>query len=432
MKKFKRNLLSNNNIIHRYGVRNTLANEVTFYPVPSNLGYIFSVGSVVGLFFALQILTGIFLAMHYSPEIDLAFESIQHIMTDVPYGSTIRYMHSNGASMIFIGLYIHIAKGIFFRSYTYNRRKTWFSGIGIFVLMMATAFLGYILPWGQMSYWGATVITKLLTAIPLVGNLLCIWVWGGFSVGGPTITRFYSLHYFLPILTTGMICLHLLSLHRNTSTNGSQVSTIEKITFHPYYTYKDLVAFLFSLIIFAFFVFFEPNYLGHPENYIPANPFVTPEHIVPEWYFTPFYAILRCCPNKYGGVISMAGAILVWGFLPLIKISISLRSVFESEIHKFFFFFFVFAFCSLTKLGGLPATYYYVIASKGMTLYYFAYFLLIIPNLYRLEGPLYFSQKEDLVYNKINFTKLSMNDYQDMVTSSSNRQIIKNSIKDFK
>lgn len=400
MKKFKNYQLSNDNIIKQNGLRNMISNEIINYPTPANLGYIFSAGSVVGLFFALQIITGVFLAMHYSPDSAHAYDSIQHIMTNVPHGATMRHMHANGASMIFIGLYIHIAKGIFFRSFTYKRRKTWWTGMLIFILMMATAFLGYILPWGQMSYWGATVITNLLTAIPLVGTKLCIWVWGGYSVGGPTITRFYSLHYFLPMLTLGTIGLHLLALHRNTSTSGTQLATLEKIPFHPYYTYKDLVAFLFSAIIFTFFVFFEPNYLGHPENYTPANPFVTPEHIVPEWYFTPFYAILRSCPNKYGGAISMAGSIAIWGLLPLAKINIAIRSVFESEIHKFFFASFIFTFCSLLRLGGLPATNQYILASKILTIYYFFYFIVLIPNLYIFEGPMYFSQKKNLVVNK--------------------------------
>lgn len=412
MKKLKNYLLSNDNIVKQNGLRNVLSNEIINYPTPANLGYIFSVGSVVGLFFALQIITGVFLAMHYSPDSAHAYDSIQHIMTNVPHGATLRHMHANGASMIFIGLYLHIAKGIFFRSYTHKRRKTWWTGIVIFVLMMATAFLGYILPWGQMSYWGATVITNLLTAIPFIGELLCIWVWGGFSVGDATITRFYSLHYFLPLLTLGTIGLHLLSLHRNTSTSGTQLPTIDKIPFHPYYTYKDLVAFLFALMIFTFFVFFEPNYLGHPENYIPANPFITPEHIVPEWYFTPFYAILRSCPNKYGGVISMAGAILVWGLLPIIRMNMSLRSVFESEPHKFFFFSFIFTFCSLLKLGGLPATNKYVLASKIFTVYYFLYFLIILPNLYIFEGPLYYSQKKNVVVDKFTNQAYTIEEYE--------------------
>jgi quinol-cytochrome oxidoreductase complex cytochrome b subunit len=411
MKNLKNKLLSNKKIVQQTGTKRFLSNEIFNYPVPANLGYIFSVGSVVGIYFLMQIVTGVFLAMHYSPDINLAFSSVQHIMTDVPGGSTIRYMHSNGASMIFIGIYLHIAKGIFFRSYTFDRRKTWWTGIAIFVLMMATAFLGYILPWGQMSYWGATVITKLLTAIPFIGNSLCIWVWGGYSVDNPTLTRFYSLHFILPILTIGVIALHLLSLHRNTSTSGSQNPTVDKITFHPYYTYKDMVAFLGSLFIFFFFVFFEPNYLGHPENYIPANPFVTPEHIVPEWYFTPFYAILRSCPNKLGGVLSMAGAILIWGLLPIMKINISLKSVFESEPHKFFFFSFIFTFCCLIKLGGLPATHYYVMASKIFTFYYYIYFLVILPNLYRIEGSLYYSQKLDLIVDRDNNQVHEVDDY---------------------
>lgn len=379
-----------NLIVKKNSLRKLLSNEITSYPVPTNLNYIFSVGSVLGIYFILQICTGIFLAMHYTPDIAYAYESIQHIMVNVEYGSTIRYMHANGASMIFICMYIHIAKGIFFRSYTHNRRNVWWTGIVIFILMMATAFLGYILPWGQMSFWGATVITNLLTAIPYIGESLKLWVWGGHSVGAATVTRFYSLHYFLPVLTTGAIFLHLQALHKKTSSNGVQIaSDSSKLAFHPYFSYKDLMAFLFSLLIFSFFVFFEPNYLGHPENYIPANPFVTPEHIVPEWYFTPFYAILRACPNKYGGVISMAGSIAVWGILPLFRIKISTRSVFESEIHKFFFFGFVFTFICLLKLGALPPTYYYIQASKVFTVYYFIYFLVIIPNLYMFEDRTY-------------------------------------------
>ena len=292
-------------------ISNTFAQHILYYPTPIAINYAWSFGSLVGLFFALQIITGVFLAMHYTPHVDFAFQSVEHIMTNVNYGYFIRYMHSNGASMIFILMYLHIARSLYFRSYTGKRIILWWSGIIIFLLMMATAFIGYVLPWGQMSFWGATVITSLVTAIPIVGENIAHWLWGGFSVNHATLIRFFSLHYLLPFIITGIILTHLVLLHNVGSSNPLQHQSIDTKPFHPYFTAKDSFIFSLTLVFFVFLISFYPNLLGHSDNFIPANPLLTPSHIVPEWYFTPFYAILRACPNKLGGVVSMLAAILI-------------------------------------------------------------------------------------------------------------------------
>jgi ubiquinol-cytochrome c reductase cytochrome b/c1 subunit len=375
----------------------SLSNHVLFYPTPVNFSYAYSFGSLVGIFFAIQILTGIFLAMHYTAHTDVAFSSVVHIMTDVKNGYLIRYMHANGASMIFILMYIHIGRGLYFRSYIQNRRHLWWSGVVIFLLMMATGFLGYVLPWGQMSFWGATVITNLVTAIPFVGESIAYWVWGGFSVSNATLIRFFSLHYLLPFVVTGIIFVHLILLHTVTSTNPAQVSSPDKIPFHPYFTFKDLFALTGTLLFFLILVHFYPNVLGHSDNFIPANPLVTPPHIVPEWYFTPFYAILRSCPNKLGGVVFMLAAILVLFLIPFYKIPQNAITPPLSALHKVTFWIFVAIFLTLLFLGGKPATAPYVVASQFFTFAYFAYFLFIIPIIPLLERKLIIDfQKESV------------------------------------
>jgi len=292
------------------------------YPTPINLNYLWSFGSTAGLCLVIQILTGIFLAMHYTPHIDFAFNSVEHIMRDVNNGWLLRYLHANGASMFFIVVYSHIFRGLYFGSYMYPRGRLWASGVIIFLLMMATAFMGYVLPWGQMSFWGATVITNLFSAIPYVGSSIVEWLWGGFSVDNATLNRFYSLHYLMPFLIAGLTIAHLSLLHTAGSNNPLGINTnVDCIPFYPYFYVKDLFAFFILLTLFSFFVFFYPNALGHADNYIPANPLVTPPHIVPEWYFLPFYAILRTIPDKLGGVIAMLGAILVLLALPLLNTS---------------------------------------------------------------------------------------------------------------
>jgi ubiquinol-cytochrome c reductase cytochrome b/c1 subunit len=373
-KSIKSNLINSNNAIWQ-----TIYNHAISYPSPINFNYVYSAGSLVGIFFALQIITGVFLAMHYTASTETAFSSVVHIMSDVKYGYLIRYMHANGASMIFIFLYIHIGRGLYYRSYIYERRYLWWSGIVIFLLMMATAFIGYVLPWGQMSFWGATVITSLVTAIPFAGQSIADWVWGGFAVGNATLVRFFSLHYVLPFIILGLIVLHLILLHIVGSTNPLQITSESKIPLHPYYIVKDLFATSVAILAFMILVYFYPNILGHADNFIPANPLVTPAHIVPEWYFTPFYAILRSSPDKLGGVIAMVTAILILFILPLYNLGRYDIAGPLSFFHRVLFWLFVATFFILTFLGGKPATAPYVTLSQIATFHYFFYFIFQIP-----------------------------------------------------
>lgn len=376
-----------NVILNRHSsVAQTISNHAIFYPTPMNFTYAYSFGSLVGLFFAIQLLSGIFLAMHYTCGIDNAFSSVVHIMTDVKYGYTLRYMHANGASMIFILIYLHIARGLYYRSYLFNRKNLWFSGIAIFLLMMGTAFIGYVLPWGQMSFWGATVITSLVTAIPFVGESIAYWVWGGFSVSDATLVRFFSIHYLLPFVITGLIGLHLVLLHEATSTNPLQISpAVSKMPFHPYFTLKDLFALSIVFASFIILIKFAPNLLGHSDNFIPANPLVTPAHIVPEWYFTPFYAILRACPNKLGGVISMVFAILALALLPLLTTVNNILVAPVSIIHQIQFWFFCAIFYILLLLGQAPANGIFVVAGQIFTALYFIVVLVGLPSAHLIE-----------------------------------------------
>jgi quinol-cytochrome oxidoreductase complex cytochrome b subunit len=304
------------------------------YPAPRNLNYWWNFGSLAGICLVMQILTGLFLTMHYVPSTALAFDSVERIMREVNFGWLLRYAHAVGASMFFIVVYVHICRGLYYGSYKAPREILWWLGLVIFLLMMATAFMGYVLPWGQMSFWGATVITNLFSAVPLVGESIVHWLWGGFSVENPTLNRFYSLHFLLPFVIVGVVVLHIWALHIHGSNNplGIDVKTPQDtVPFHPYYTYKDFFGFGVFFMVFAWFVFFAPNSLGHPDNYIPANPLVTPAHIVPEWYFLPFYAILRATPDigipftsiifiesKLAGVIAMFASILIMFALPWI------------------------------------------------------------------------------------------------------------------
>lgn len=373
MSKFRLNITQSNIIT------NAFVKHIMFYPTPSNVTYAWSFGSLAGIFFVIQILTGIFLAMHYISEANFAFNSIWHIMGEVHNGWLVRYMHSNGASMVFILIYLHIGRGLYFQSYRHRRETLWFTGLIIFILMMATAFIGYVLPWGQMSFWGATVITSLVTAIPFIGDNIATWLWGGFSVSHATLTRFYSLHYLLPFIITGLILVHLVVLHEVTSTNPEQIPSDDKLPFMKYFFYKDLFCLNICLLFYVFLVFFAPNWLGHPDNWIRANALSTPAHIVPEWYFTPFYAILRSCPSKLGGVISMGGALLVLFILPFYRTDVTSISSNKSPYYRIFFWLFVSVFFSLMFVGGKPATYPYVQVSQLLTVLYFSYFLLIIP-----------------------------------------------------
>ena len=340
--------------------------------------------------------------MHYVPNTKLAFDSVEHIMRDVNYGWLIRYIHAVGASMFFVALYAHITRGLYYGSYRSPREVLWWVGIIIFLLTMATAFMGYVLPWGQMSFWGATVITNLFSAIPVVGESIVNWLWGGYSVDNPTLNRFFVLHFLMPFVIVGIVLLHLVALHQTGSNNPSGVpmkSKKDAISFHPYFTVKDLVGFVAFFLVFGYFLFFYPNALGHPDNYIPANPMVTPPHIVPEWYFLPFYAILRAVPDKLGGVLMMFGAILLLFFLPYLDKS-PVRSGAYRPLFKKFFYLFIVNFCLLGWLGKSPAEGWYILASRLSTLYYYAYFLLVLPLLPKFEKTLPLPQSIDHHYKQ--------------------------------
>lgn len=356
------------------------------YPTPINLNYLWSFGSSAGICLVIQIITGIFLAMHYCPHVDFAFSSVEHIMTDVRYGWLIRYVHANGASMFFIVVYCHIFRGLYFGSYIYPRGRLWASGVIIFLLMMATAFMGYVLPWGQMSFWGATVITNLFSAIPFVGPSIVEWLWGGFSVGNATLNRFFSLHYLMPFVIVGLVIVHLALLHRVGSSNPLGINTnVETISFYPYFFVKDLFAFFILALMFSFFVFFYPNVLGHSDNYIPANPLSTPAHIVPEWYFLPFYAILRSIPDKLGGVVAMISAILVLLLLPVINTS-KVRSSKFRPIFGVAYWFLVSDFLILGWIGQKPVESPYIEIGMAATVFYFVFLLVLVPVIGLLES----------------------------------------------
>lgn len=362
-------------------VLSVLSSHLIDYPTPINQNYFYGFGSLAGMMLIIQILTGIFLAMHYTPHIDLAFSSVEHIMRDVNFGWLIRYTHANGASFFFIVIYIHIFRGLYFGSYVAPREHLWCSGIILFILMMATAFMGYVLPWGQMSFWGATVITNLFSAIPVIGKDIVAWLWGGFSVDNPTLTRFFSLHFFLPFVIAGLSCAHLTLLHQNGSTNPlGFYSQTENIPFYPYYYVKDLFGFLCLLLILSIFVFFFPNALGHPDNYIMADPMKTPLHIVPEWYFLPFYAILRSIPNKIGGVIAMFGAIVVLLLLPFISTN-STRSTVFRPLYKTAYWLLVVSFLILGWVGQMPVDYPFTEIGIVAMIYYFSFFIVLVPAL---------------------------------------------------
>ena len=364
----------------RWNTNNLLSilnNHLIDYPTPINISYFWSFGSLAGMSLVVQIVTGIFLAMHYCPNTELAFISVEHIMRDVQGGWFIRYLHANGASVFFIVVYCHMFRGLYYASYQMPRHHLWYSGVTIFLLMMATGFMGYVLPWGQMSFWGATVITNLFSAIPLIGNSIVLLLWGGFSVDNATLNRFFSLHYLMPFLIAALTLIHLNLLHEAGSSNplGLDNSVVDKISFHPYLSVKDVFAFILYCMFFILLVCFFPNLLGHPDNYIPANSLVTPAHIVPEWYFLPFYAILRSIPDKLGGVIAMISAILVLYTLPTCNYS-SYRSSLFRPIYRFFFWFLFFDFIFLGWIGQQPVKEIYVLLGQLGTLYYFIFFMI--------------------------------------------------------
>jgi ubiquinol-cytochrome c reductase cytochrome b subunit len=360
------------------------------YPVPRNINYLWTFGGILAFMLTAQIVTGVVLAMHYTPEATMAFNSVEHTMRDVNYGWLLRYLHSNGASMFFLAVYIHLFRGMYYGSYKAPREVLWILGVIILLLMMATAFMGYVLPWGQMSFWGATVITNLFSAIPGIGEPIVTWLWGGYAVDNPTLNRFFSLHYLLPFMIFGVVILHVWALHHVGQNNpaGIDIKSLKKdsVPFTPYATVKDVFGLSVFLILYAWFAFFVPNYLGHADNYIEANPLVTPSHIVPEWYLLPFYAILRAIPSKLGGVIAMFSSIIVLAFLPWLDTS-RVRSGAYRPVFQYWFALFVIVCIGLGYLGSKPPEGLYVVFARIFTVYYFAYFLIILPLLGIFETP---------------------------------------------
>lgn len=395
-------------IDHRLPVFTFMSHELYEYPTPKNLNYWWNFGSLAGVVLVIMIVSGITLAMHYTPHTDHAFDSVERIMRDVNYGWLIRYIHMNGASAFFIVVYIHIFRGLYYGSYKPPRELLWILGVVILLIMMATAFMGYVLPWGQMSFWGATVITNLFSAIPWgIGDWIVTLLWGGFSVDNPTLNRFYSLHYLLPFVLVGIVVLHVWALHVHGSNNPVGIDTKgdqDIIPFHPYYTVKDMFGLGVFLTLFAGFLFFAPNFFGEPENYLPANPLATPPHIVPEWYFLPFYAILRAVPDnfigswvtswmgfvivdaKLAGVLAMFGAIGVLFLLPWLDRS-PVRSSRFRPLFKQFFWLFLVDCVVLGWVGANPAEGHFVAIGRVATAFYFLYFLAVIPLLGVLEKP---------------------------------------------
>ncbi len=366
------------------------------FPTPKNLNYWWTFGAILVMCLGIQIVTGVILAMHYTPNVAMAFDSVEHIRRDVNGGRMIQAFHAVGASMFFAAVYIHIFRGLYFGSYKAPREILWILGVLIFVLMMATAFMGYVLPWGQMSGWAATVITNIFAAIPVIGNPLLELLRGGFSVGNPTLNRFFSLHYLLPFVIAAVVALHIWALHvpgNNNPTGVDVKDSRDTLPFHPYYTMKDAFGMVLFLIPFVWFAFFAPDILGHPDNYIEFNSQVTPAHIVPEWYFLPFYAILRAIDfnilfidSKLGGVIFFGGSILILFFVPWLDSS-KVRSGNFRPMFKWFYWLFVVNFIGLTYLGAAPAEGIYVVLAKICTAYYFIHFLVVLPLLSRIEKP---------------------------------------------
>ncbi len=377
----------------RLPVMRLMQGQLIDFPTPRNLNYLWTFGGILTFCLAAQIMTGVVLAMHYQPSAAEAFNSVEAIRRDVNYGWMIRNFHAVGASMFFIAVYIHIFRGLYYGSYKAPREVLWIIGVLIFLVMMATAFMGYALPWGQMSFWGVTVITNLFSSlneiISGVGTAVVQWLWGGYSVSGTTLNRFFSLHYLLPFVIAGLVTLHIWALHVSGQNNptGLDIKTkADAVPMYPYAIAKDAVGLFAFLLLFAWFVFFLPDYLGHADNYVEANPLVTPPHIVPEWYFLPFYAILRAIPSKLGGVIAMFASIVVLVFVPWLDTS-RVRSAKYRPLYKWFFWLLVIACLGLGYLGAKPPEGAYVIWSRIFTFYYFAHFLLVMPILGLIETP---------------------------------------------
>ncbi|MGF1592472.1 MAG: cytochrome bc complex cytochrome b subunit [Kiloniellaceae bacterium] len=385
---------SNNRVVkwieHRMPVFSFLDHSIgSGYPAPKNLSYMWNFGSLAGITLVIMIVTGILLAMQYTAHVDHAFDSVERIMRDVNFGWLLRYIHMNGASFFFIVVYIHIFRGLYYGSYKAPRELLWMLGVVILLLMMATAFMGYVLPWGQMSFWGAKVITNLFSAVPVFGDAIVTWLWGGFNVDNPTLNRFYALHYLMPFVIVAVVVLHIWALHQFGSNNPLGIDPKgpqDKIPFHPYYTAKDAFGLGVFLIVFAAVVFYIPNYMGHPDNYIPADPLATPAHIVPEWYFLPFYAILRAIPDKLLGVIAMFGSIAVLFILPWLDRS-PVKSGRFRPIFRIFFVLLAIDVVVLGFVGANPPEGAWLITGQIATFWYFLHFLVILPLLGVFERP---------------------------------------------
>jgi ubiquinol-cytochrome c reductase cytochrome b/c1 subunit len=359
------------------------------FPVPRNLNYLWTFGAILTFMLVAQIVTGIVLTMHYTPEASQAFNSVEHIMRDVNFGWLLRYLHANGASFFFLAAYIHIFRGMYYGSYKSPREVLWILGIIIYMLMMATGFMGYVLPWGQMSFWAAKVITNLFSAIPVVGDPIVTWLWGGYTVGSPTLNRFFALHYLLPFAIAAVVGLHIWALHvvgQNNPAGVDPKTDKETVPFTPHATIKDMFGVAAFLLVYLWFVFYIPNFLGHADNYIPANPGATPAHIVPEWYYLPFYAILRSIPDKLFGVIALFGSIAILALLPWLDTS-SVKSARYRPLYRQFFWLFVITCVLLGWLGSKPAEGWYVYASRFLTAWYFIYLLIVLPILGIVETP---------------------------------------------
>jgi len=377
-------------LVRKNFLLDALYNTGFVYPSPSNLTNFWNFGIYALVCLVIQILTGILLAMHYTPDVSLAFVSVEHIMRDVNNGWLLRYVHANGASMFFIVVYMHTFRGLYYSSYVYPRQLLWIVGVIIFFLMIVTGFMGYVLPWGQMSFWGATVITNLFSAIPYIGKHIVLWLWGGYSIDNATLTRFFSLHFFLPFVIAGLVALHLILLHEDGSTNplGISFKGIDAVPFTPHYVTKDLYGVILFIMFFSVFVFFSPNALGHPDNYIPANPMVTPTHIVPEWYLLPFYAILRSIPDKLAGVLAMAVAIVILALIPFFNAP-RIRSMDFRPLSRFLFWFFVADTLILGWIGTKPVEFPFIEIGQIATAFYFSYFVVVQPFATWLENKIW-------------------------------------------
>jgi ubiquinol-cytochrome c reductase cytochrome b subunit len=388
LNKFKMLLPLNLPRINKNYLYALVASHIVYYPGPISLTYAWSFGSLAGICLVIQIISGLFLSMYYTADINLAFSSIEFIMRDIKNGWLIRYIHANGASMFFIVVYAHICRGLYYGSYMKPREYLWCSGVIIFLLMMGTAFTGYVLPWGQMSFWGATVITSMVTALPVGGTTVVQWLWGGYTVNNPTLHRFYSIHFFLPFIIAALSLVHLALLHKEGSSSPIGSDTrVDDIPFYPYFVTKDAFAFFTFLFVFATFVFYFPNTLNHPDNYIPADPLHTPAHVVPEWYFLPYYAILRSIPHKALGIIAMGGAILVLFLIPFIYNS-EVRNTTYRPIFKICFWIFVSDFIMLTWIGQKPVRDTFIYAGQIATVYYFVFFTILVNVVGKIESAL--------------------------------------------